>query len=259
MVVVANPLTSETIMRLAVLMRHRRNRSPLTALFVRTNDDPTTINMGRNALTAAAALATASDVEVKEVERFDLNVVRGIISVAHENRISDIILGMHRKSNLVDTFYGTLIEQLLRSSNRMVFLSRCFIPVDTLNRLVVVAGEKVEYETGFQAWVERMGNLASQLACRVVFLCNKSTSRFIRNILVNDQYAIRYEFVEIASFDDFIVESASIDADDLLVVVNARRGSISWSSFLEAMPSYLQKNFSSQNLLIIYPEQFNNQ
>ena len=42
LVAVANPVTAEGIMKLAILMRHPSNRVPVTALFVRNNDDPST-------------------------------------------------------------------------------------------------------------------------------------------------------------------------------------------------------------------------
>ena len=253
---VANPVTAENIMRMAVMMRHRNNRSRVVALFIRTDDNADTLAMGRNALRAAVAQALAVDLEVADVERYDLNVVNGLISVALENHSSDIIIGMHRRSNIVDTFYGSLIEQLLKASNKMIFMSRCFIPVDTVGRLFVVVPDKAEYETGFKAWVERVGNLASQLACRVVFIATDATFRFISNILADENYAVRLDFMAAESFDDFIIASAQLDPDDLLIV-GARKGSISHSSMLDAIPSYLQKNFSSQNLLVVYPEQFN--
>lgn len=257
LVAVANPVTAENIMRMAVMMRHRKNRSRVVALFIRTDDNADTLAMGRNALRAAVAQALAVDLEVADVERYDLNVVNGLISVALENHSSDIIIGMHRRSNIVDTFYGSLIEQLLKASNKMIFMSRCFIPVDTVGRLFVVVPDKAEYETGFKAWVERVGNLASQLACRVVFIATDATFRFISNILVDENYAVRLDFMAAESFDDFIIASAQLDPDDLLIVVGARKGSISHSSMLDSIPSYLQKNFSSQNLLVVYPEQFN--
>ncbi len=257
LVAVANPVTAENIMRMAVMMRHRNNRSRVVALFIRTDDNAYTLAMGRNALRAAVAQALAVDLEVADVERYDLNVVNGLISVALENHSSDIIIGMHRRSNIVDTFYGSLIEQLLKASNKMIFMSRCFIPVDTVGRLFVVVPDKAEYETGFKAWVERVGNLASQLACRVVFIATDATFRFISNILADENYAVRLDFMAAESFDDFIIASAQLDPDDLLIVVGARKGSISHSSMLDAIPSYLQKNFSSQNLLVVYPEQFN--
>lgn len=257
LVAVANPVTAENIMRMAVMMRHRNNRSRVVALFIRTDDNADTLAMGRNALRAAVAQALAVDLEVADVERYDLNVVNGLISVALENHSSDIIIGMHRRSNIVDTFYGSLIEQLLKASNKMIFMSRCFIPVDTVGRLFVVVPDKAEYETGFKAWVERVGNLASQLACRVVFIATDATFRFISNILADENYAVRLDFMAAESFDDFIIASAQLDPDDLLIVVGARKGSISHSSMLDSIPSYLQKNFSSQNLLVVYPEQFN--
>ncbi len=256
LVAVANPVTSEGLMRMAVLMRHRANRSPLTALFVRTNDDASILTMGRNALRGAVATALASGLEVKDVERYDINVVNGVTSVSKENHSTDIIIGLHRKQNVVDTFHGRIIEQLLASTDKMVIMTRCFIPVDTVSRLVAVVPDKAEYEIGFKAWVERLGNLASQLACRIIFLTYKTTGVFIRNILVDEQYAIRYEMRELDSFDDFIVASADIGDEDLLIVIGARKGSISHSSDLDAMPGYLQNNFSRHNVMVIYPEQF---
>lgn len=256
LVAVANPVTAEGLMRMAVLMRHRSNRNVLTALFVRTNDDATVLAMGRNALRAAVSTALASGLEVKDVERYDFNVVNGVNSVAKENHTTDIIIGLHRKQNVVDTFHGRIIEQLLASTDKMVIMTRCFIPVDTVSRLMVVVPDKAEYETGFKTWVERIGNLASQLACRVVFMAYSTTGGFIRNILEDEGYAIRYDIRELLSFDDFIVASAEIGDEDLLIVIGARKGSISHSSDLDAMPGYLQNNFSRHNVMVLYPQQF---
>ena len=256
LVAVANPVTAEGLMRMAVLMRHRANVSPVTALFVRTNDDAAGMAMGRNALRAAVATAVASGLEVKDIERYDFNVVNGITSVAKENHSTDIIIGLHRKQNVVDTFHGHIIEQLLASIDRMVIMARCFIPVDTVSRLVAVVPDKAEYETGFKAWVERLGNLASQLACRLIFMSYATTGVFIRNILEDENYAVRYDIRTIGSFDDFIVASADIGDEDLLIVIGARKGSISHSSDLDAMPGYLQNNFSRHNVMVLYPEQF---
>ena len=44
--------------------------------------------------------------------------------------------------------------------------------------------------------------------------------------------------------------------DDLFVVVNARRASVSFSPELEELPEFLLRNFSRNNLVVIYPEQF---
>lgn len=98
--------------------------------------------MGRNALQSAVSVADGMDVEIKTIERFDLNVVSGLTNVGHEERATELVIGLHRKSNVVDTFYGAMIEQLLKATNKMILMSRCFIPVDTVSRIIVAVPEK---------------------------------------------------------------------------------------------------------------------
>ncbi|MBD5310384.1 MAG: cation:proton antiporter [Bacteroides sp.] len=256
LVAVANPITAEGLMRMALLMRNRNNQNPVTALFVRNTDDVRTLEMGRNALRSAVAAAQAVDIEVVDIERYDINVVAGVINEAKQARASDIMIGLHRKSNVVDTFYGSMIEQLLQASHKMIFMSRCFIPIETLNRMIVLVPDKAEYETGFQTWVERVGNLATQLAVKVIFISYPATASFIRNVLEDEHFSIRHEYRELTSWDDFILLTADIGEEDLLMVVGARKGSISYSSDFESLPAYIGKNFARHNLVVIYPEQF---
>ncbi|MBD5270559.1 MAG: cation:proton antiporter [Muribaculaceae bacterium] len=256
LVAVANPVTAEGLMKMAVFMRHPRNRHPITALYVRRNDDAASVAMGRNALRAAVTAALAVDIEVKDVERYDLNIVAGVKNVVKETGSSDIIIGLHRRSNIVDTFHGQMVEQLLRATDKMIFMSRCFIPVDTVNRIMVSVPRNAEFETGFQAWVERVANLTSQLGCKVIFLAYSATAGFISNIIEEEKYAIRHEYHILECWDDFIIYSAQIDEDDLLMVVSARKGSVSASSDSSDMPTFLARNFSRQNLVVIYPQQF---
>lgn len=256
LVAVANPVTAEGLMRLALLMRNRKNQNPVTALFVRNNDDARVLASGRNALRMAVAAAQAVDIEVKDIERYDINVVAGVTNEAKQNRATDIMIGMHRKSNVVDTFYGAMIEQLIQTTHKMIIMSRCFIPVDTIYKLVVLAPDKAEYETGFQTWVERVGNLASQLACRVLFLSSATTCEFIRNVLTDENFAIRQDYRTIQSWDDFILESSHIGEEDLFMIIAARKDSISYNSEFENLRNFLSRNFTRHNMVLIYPSQF---
>ena len=53
--------------------------------------------------------------------------------------------------------------------------------------------------------------------------------------------------------------AANISEDQLLVVITARKGTISYKNALERLPDELQKFFSGKNLMIIFPDQFGNQ
>jgi len=256
LVAVANPVTAEGLMRMALLMRNPANQNPVTALFVRNSDDTRTLEMGRSALRSAVAAAQSVDIEVKDIERYDVNVVAGVTNEAKQNRASDVMIGLHRKSNVVDSFFGSMIEQLLQSMHRMIFISRCYAPVMTLNRIMVLVPDKAEYETGFQTWVERIGNLAGQMACKVIFMAYPVTASFIRNVLEEAHFEIRHEYRELQSWDDFIVFSADIEVEDLFMIVGARKGSISYSGDMESLPSFLGRNFSQHNIVLVYPAQF---
>ena len=256
LVAVANPLTAEGIMKIAIYMRHPKNKLPLTALYVRNNDDPANIAMGKNALQTAVKVASAVDVKVDDVERYDINIATGLVNVLKEKNCTDIIIGLHRKSNIVDTFYGSMIEQLLRATNKSIIMSRCFIPVNTVTRIVIVVPPKAEFETGFRQWVTRIGNLATQVGCKAIFIAYKETIPYIQGVLTAEKYTISHEYREMETWDDFIMLSNRIHDDDLLVVIGARRTSISFSSDMEAMPTFLSRYFANHNIMIIYPEQF---
>ncbi len=256
LVAVANPMTSAGLMRLALLMRRMGNTNPICALFVRNSDDATLTNMGREAMKDALKSAESADVPVQEIERYDTNTVTGITNVIKERNCTEVIIGLHRKANIVDTFYGSMIEQLLSSTNLMVIMSRCYVPVNTLQRMVVVVPEKAQFETGFRLWVARIGMLSSQIGCRLVFVAYPDTARFIGALMTQDDYHVEVAYSVIHSWEDFIALSGNIDDDDLLVMVSARSTSLSYSPDLETMPAYLSRYFSRQNLLVIYPEQF---
>lgn len=256
LVAVANPLTSEGIMRIAMYMRAPINHNPATALFIRSDDNPSVIEMGKTALRAAVSVGESMDIEIKAVERYDLNVVSGITNVSLEENATEILIGMHRKSNIVDSFYGQMIEQLIKSTNKMIIMARCFIPVDTMRQIFVMVPPKAEYETGFALWVMRVARLASQISSKITFMAHTDTIEFVRNCIADEQIPAQASFRNMADWDDFILLSGEIRPDDLLITIGARKGSISDSSEFDPLPQFLAKHFSRHNLIMLYPKQF---
>lgn len=255
-VAVSNPVTSEGLMRMALFMRNRRNRHPMTVLFVRTGDDKRSRAMGQVAMNGAVDAAEEMGVDVQTIERFDLNVASALSNVAVEQEATEIMIGLHRKSNIVDTFLGAIVEQLIGTTNRMIILSRCFIPIDTVTRIMVVVPQKAEYETGFHLWVSRLSMLASNIEAILTFISYKDTQEFIKTAIAEDGIEVETRFEVLDSFDDFILLSGDVGEDDLLAVVGSRKGSISYSSDLEQLPGFLSKHFRRHNLMLVIPKQY---
>ena len=253
---VSNPVTASSLVDFAVLMYNPTRDSRLYALNIITDDTPGHRAIGRTCLEQAQQAAAAMDLRIDPIERFDLNVTAGLVNTIKERDISEVIIGMHRKATVIDSFFGSKIEQLIKSTNKMVLIARCFIPVNAVTRIVVVVPPKAEYETGFAQWVNSLARLTRQIGCRIIFCCNADTRRCVRGVLLRDRFEIRSEYRDVEGWDDFVLLANHILDDDLFVVVNARRSSVSFSSSMDELPMFLQKYFARNNLVVIYPEQF---
>lgn len=253
---VATPQMAQSLIDLAVLMRNDRGTHKFYALHVRNDNSNTAKAISRESLDKARRTAALADVEIETLDRYDINTVQGVLNAIEERDITEVMLGMHRRATIVDTFFGAKVDQLLRSTNRMLMISRCFIPANTFTRIVVWAPPKAQYETGFSRWVRAIARLTRQVGCRVIFCCSAEIQPLIRGVIYHENYGIRCEFRTVEQWDDFIMLSNRILDDDLFVVIGARVNSVSYTSDMVEVPSFLQKYFSTNNILVIYPEQF---
>ena len=253
---VANPLTAPSLVEVAMLMRNDRGSHDFMALHVRAENTPVARRLSRTALDAACKAGSAADIEIQALERYDLNPVTGMVNVIEERDISEVVLGMHRRASVVDTFFGSKVDQLLRATNRMVIIPRCYIPANTLTRIVVRVPAGAQYETGFSRWVRCLARLASQLGCRIIFCCPGDVQPLIRGVIYEANYGVRCEFRTAETWDDFLPMAGRVLDDDLFVVIGARANSVSHDSDMVHLPEFLQRYFSRHNLMVVYPEQF---
>lgn len=258
LIAISNPLTAPGIVDLALSMRFPDSSvaGDFYALHVRNDNSASARAIGRNSLDVAERAAAAVETTLTPIERFDLNFITGVLNTMEERDITELIVGLHRRTSIIDSFLGEKVEQLLRSTNRMVVMPRCFIPLNTVTRILVAVPKKAQFETGFRRWVQAVGNLCRQIGCRIEFWSEESTVPLIRTVVRQSNLGIRMSFAEVRSYDDFVLKSAEVNDDDLLIVVSARRSSVSFDSDMDAVPEYLQKYFANTNLIVLYPGQF---
>lgn len=256
LIAVDNPVTAASLVDLGLLMRNDRGRHSFYAIHVRNENSVKAKAVSSAALDAALTTAAAANVRMEQIERYDLNTVTGILNAISERDITEVILGMHRRSTVIDTFFGSKVEQLLRSTNRMLIISRCYIPLNTVTRIVVAVPRDAQYETGFSRWVRAVARLTRQIGCRVIFCCHSDIQPLIRGVLYQENYGVRCEFRTIDSLDAMILLTGRILDDDLFVVISSRPHSVSYTDEVTEMPSLLQRNFSRNNIIVIFPEQF---
>ena len=253
---VANPETIEGLVGMA-LMRHPKQKESLVALSV-INDNNTSETkelIGKRNLERTAMIAAAADASVKAVLRYDLNIAQGIIHTQKEYAVTDIVIGLHRKTNLMDSFFGTMTENLLKGTNRQIMIAKLLMPVNTLRRIVVAVPDKAEYEKGFLKWMTQLCRMGKQLGCRVHFFATEDTLKHLRALTEKQEANTFTEFSLLEEWDDLLLLTGQVNYDHLFVVVSSRKGSISYQTSFERLPSQISKYFANNSLLIVYPDQ----
>ena len=254
---VANPETIEGLVGMALMMRHPKQKESLVALSV-INDNNTSETkelIGKRNLERTAMIAAAADASVKTVLRYDLNIAQGIIHTQKEYAVTDIVIGLHRKTNLMDSFFGTMTENLLKGTNRQIMIAKLLMPVNTLRRIVVAVPDKAEYEKGFLKWMTQLCRMGKQLGCRVHFFATEDTLKHLRALTEKQEENTFTEFSLLEEWDDLLLLTGQVNYDHLFVVVSSRKGSISYQTSFERLPSQISKYFANNSLLIVYPDQ----
>ena len=259
MVSIANPETVEPLVNMALMMRNPKSKKELLAVTVEVEYDEAKkqakLAQRRKSLEHAARIASAVDVPMKTRCRLSTNAATGILNTASEMNATEIVLGLHHKHGLLDSFLGSFAQSILKGTHRQLMIVKCLMPVNTMRRIMVAVPPKAEYESGFYKWVERISRIGGQLGCRVHFWAHPDTIQRINGYVNRFHSNLRVEFTVMDDWDDLLLMSSKIAYDHLTVIVSARKGAISYQSSFEELPNQITRYFSNSSLILIYPDQ----
>lgn len=247
--------TAEELLNLSITIRSKQNQSSLYALSIIDSDslDDAAEKRASRVMDKARATAAATDIPLQELIRYDLNIVNGITGVVREHRMTDLIMGLHHKKGLSDTFLGTLAEGILTRCNTTTLIYKPSQPLATVKRHLILVPEKAEKEVGFPYWLSRLWNLARNTGARLVFYGHPETLGYIRE--VQARHAIECTFVDFTDWDDFLILARDVRPDDNLIIVLSRRDHLSYHGKMDKIPAYLNHYFRTNSFILIFPMQ----
>lgn len=246
---------TEELINLGVMVKSKNNKTGLYALSIvnnRTTDDSAD-KQAKKILNHAAISASATDNYLHELLRYDLNIANGITSVVMENKISDLILGLHTKKTLSDSFLGTLTEGILSKCNITTMIYKSTQPLATIKRHIIIVPEKAENEIGFPFWLIKIWNIARNSGAQLVFYASANTLKIIREI--HSKHPAECQFNEFYDWDDFLILAREIHSNDNLIIVMSRKEKPSFQTNMNRVPGYLNKYFQNNSFILIYPMQ----
>jgi len=252
---IGSPEYAEELINLCVAFRSKKNVNEYYALHVLDSNAAPNKEMskGEKILEMAAKAASASDINLYKLLRYDVNLINGITSVVRENNINDLFMGLHRKYELSDSFLGNITEGVLNTCNTTTFIYKASQPLSTYKRALIVVPDRAEKEIGFPFWLLKIWNLARNIGLPLVFYGAENTLSHIK--LLQKKHPIPSEFIPFSDWDDFLIILRDIRPDDHLTIILSRKERPSYHSAMAKVPLYLNKYFSDYGYLLIYPMQ----
>ncbi|MCQ2329641.1 MAG: cation:proton antiporter [Paludibacteraceae bacterium] len=250
MISIGNPQTMRNLIEFGSLVKSKEFHNNLYALKITRSEDG--ISQGEEELRQATEIAAENENILNSIIKQDINIANCMAQTADENEISDLIVGIHEKANIIDTFLGSMIKSLIEKTserNFMIFGARNSLP--EMRRIVLYVPEGAEKEIGFMLWFSRIRNIAVQGKMKLLIGSNGDTLKTMQGMKK------MYKGVE-CKFTDTSLDlkglTDKISDRDLLTVIMARKHTISYNAELEKVPNFLSQH-SDISFLLIYPRQ----
>ncbi len=247
--------TVEELVNLSVTVTSDKTRNGIYAMHVADNslpDETAEKNAGK-IFEKAAVAASSTDNVLTGLLRYDCDVANGISCVIREQKITDLILGVHHQSSIMESLLGSSSESILGRCNVTTFIYKPFQPLATIRRTIMVIPEGAENEIGFLLWQQRVTNFIKNSGSKLVVYASKQTIACLK-----ENYAKAVpdaEYKVFREWNDFLLLSSEIKSDDNLIIVMSRKHHPSYHAKMARIPAYLNSYFQKNSFILIYPVQ----
>jgi Kef-type K+ transport system membrane component KefB len=257
LVPISNPATIETLIDLATMIKDDKSVEPIYALAVVKDDTDAKekIISSQRMLEKAITHASSTETEVRVVTRVDLNIASGILRATKDLLISKLIIGWNAKITGQAKVFGSILDVLLENSGQMIIVSKIVNPLNTFKKIKVAIPPNAEFEAGFSSFLMTVKRIAKQAGGSLEFFTSSASEHRIKEVVKHTKPQLDSTFKTFDDWEDFIILAREIQVEDLLIVLSARRATISYNHHLDNIPKQLAKYFDLHSFLIIYPEQ----
>ncbi|MCL2063295.1 MAG: cation:proton antiporter [Candidatus Cloacimonetes bacterium] len=252
---ISHPDTYEELINLGLILKNKKYKNNIYAVNIinsqENNQEQET--KSRDLLQKASKLVAATDQSLHDILRYDININHGIFNTAKEKKITDIIIGIHHKAGLTDTFLGKLTEGLLAESVANTYIYHSVQPFNTIKRMIIMIPSKAEEEIGFQDFLKKIWNMAENTSLKFIIYASETVNEIFS--LNKGSHSIDLEMINFTDWNDFLIVSGKLDMNSGLMVFMSRPGTISRNDAMDKITKYLNKYFNKHNYILYFPIQ----
>jgi Kef-type K+ transport system membrane component KefB len=256
MISLAYPDTITELIDLGLMLKPKKSAIPVYALHIVSDEsDKGKANAaGKKMMEKAIKQAAASENVITPLTRFDMNISNGIIYTIKEQNITDLLVGLHSKSDH-DDFLGPVTEKILRHISETIYIYKSVQPLNTLRRIVVVVPPKAEMEPGFLHWFHKIFTLSKEAGLSVAFYASPDTIEELQTLNQRKGSPLNAVFKPFSNWADFLIFTGELRANDLFVIISSRKGHVSYINQLDKISYYLSQYILNNSYLLVYPKQ----
>jgi Kef-type K+ transport system membrane component KefB len=255
LVPVANPSNIANLLEFSSTIKDAENNTPIYPLTVVTGK----IQSGQKVQESydmvyniVNKMETESKYEI--ITRLDNSVTNGILKAIKELLISYIIIGWHKRNMALDVIFGSVLKNLLKKTNKMVFVAKTPFNFTKTKNIHLFMPEYSEYEKGFSLWVDKVNTIGKRLKSKIFVYSLPYTIDSLLEVAEKSNLKNYSSFIRLNGFDPDTL-ALQYSPNDLFIFVVARNNTISFDSNYERFVSVMSRKINSNSLIYVYPEQ----
>ncbi len=254
LVPLANPATADALIDLALAVRGKDTAEPLHPLLVVDRGSPAHVAEAERMLSHAVAHAAAAEVPVVPLTRVDANVAEGIARAAAETRSAAVVTGWDGRLTAHGVIFGSVLDQLLESTRRLVVVARMGRPLAAVRRVLAVVPPGAERHPGFEAAARALQGVSrSSGAPLTVLAVGGGAAERVRALMAALRPTVQAVWEEAEGWRELTASLRSrVEPDDMVVLMSARHGTLAWHPRLERLPALLA-TLPSECFAVVYP------
>ncbi len=252
---ISHPESAPILMDVALLLRGRDRTTPIYPVTIVQDgvDVDARVAAGEEVLAQAVARAAAAGAEVRPVTTIDVTIAGGIARAIREYRGTMVVMGWSRRYANPSSLLHWLPQDVMDRSRALMVLARIRRPLGGIRRVMLLAPPRIEETPGFMEILWASGKLAALSELHII--ASAKTIPVIRAELMPSRSAAPPIFHPMDRLEHAIniVGAVRSGAQDLLVVLSARRGNPGWHPRMDRLPLQITDAFPDSDFIVLYP------
>lgn len=249
----ARPASAEGLLDLAFAIRGG-DGEPIYPLFVVPRGSPKLVADGEAMLGHAVRYAAAAEIPLVPITRVDPSVASAVARAVQEERIATLVTGWGGEPSTAELIFGSVTDRILEQTASGALICRLTRPFNTQSAVVLVVPPDAGAEPRFEEAIRLAKRLAAVLGrpLRVFTAGARRETTLARIRAVRPRTPVQVE--ALSAWEDVpeALERGTAE-DELVVLLGARPGRISWRSDLRSLPGELARRLPAVSLVVLYP------